>query len=159
MVVPLLLLLVVLTVNFGGLINAWVTVQSTTRAAANYAILSGSSAGLPAQATSGSLQNLINADMSGLPNLSSSLTACVGETNNGQFIPLLEMPAAGACSNYANRPPDGETIAGNSTVQYINVAVDITYNYTSFFTGSSFIGLPLAVLPGSIHQRTVMRMQ
>jgi hypothetical protein len=68
------------------------------------------------------------------------------------------MPA-GACSTYANPPSDGEAIAsGNSTV-YINVAVDITYNYTSFFTGSSFMGLPLTVLPSNVHQRTVMRLE
>ena len=159
MIVPLLLLLVVLTVNFGGLINAWVTVQNATRAAADYAVLTGSSAGLPTQATSGSLMTLINNDMSGLPNLSgSNPTACVRENNNGTYIKLLEMPA-GACSTYANPPSDGEAIAsGNSTV-YINVAVDITYNYTSFFTGSSVMGLPLTVLPSNVHQRTVMRLE
>ena len=161
MIVPLLLLLVVLTANFGGLINAWVTVQNTTRAAADYAVLSGSSAGSPALATKASLQNLISADMSGLPNvvLGSNPTICVRENNNGNTsLKPLEMPA-GVCGNYATPPLDGETIPGNSTVHYITVAVDITYNYTSLFTGSSFMGLPLTVLPNSIHQRTVMRMQ
>jgi Flp pilus assembly protein TadG len=161
MIVPLLLLLVVLTVDFGGLINAWITVQNTTRAAADYAILSGSSAGSPALATSTSLQNLISADMSGLPNvvLGSNPTICVRENNNGNttFKPL-EMPA-GVCGNYATPPVDGETIPGNTNVAYITVAVDITYTYTSFFTGSSFMGLPLTALPNSIHQRAVMRMQ
>src|SRR5690348_8422207 len=52
-VVPLLFLLVVLAMNFGGLIGAWVAVANATRAAADYAILSGDSAGSPTLATTG----------------------------------------------------------------------------------------------------------
>jgi hypothetical protein len=160
MIVPLLLLFVVLTVDFGGLINAWITVQNTTRAAADYAILSGSSAGLPTQATVTSFQNLINADMSGLPNQSSSNpTVCVRQNNNGVLLTLWETPAGACLTLYSPQPLDGEAIASGNSTRYINVAVDITYNYTSFFTGSSFMGLPLTVLPNSIHQHTVMRLQ
>jgi Flp pilus assembly protein TadG len=160
MIVPLLLLFVVLTVDFGGLINAWVTVQNTTRALADYAVLSGSSAGLPAQPTNAALSALITADMSGLPNQSSSNpNVCVQANNNGTYPPpLFEMPS-GACSTYPRPIPDGEQIAPGNSTNYIDVAVDITYNYTSFFTGSSFLGLPLAVLPNSIHQHTLMRVQ
>lgn len=160
MIVPLLLLFVVLTVDFGGLINAWVTVQNTTRALADYAVLSGSSAGLPAQPTLTSWQNLVAADLSGLPNQSSSNpTVCVQENNNGTYpAPLFEMPS-GACSTYPRPLPDGEQIAVGNSTNYIDVAVDITYNYTSFFTGPSFLGLPLTVLPNSIHQHTLMRLQ
>jgi Flp pilus assembly protein TadG len=165
MVVPLLLLLVALTLNFGGLINAWVTVQSTTRAAANYAILSGSSAGLPVQATKDYLTRLIAADMSGLPSVSPANPAGTGgaicvrqKNNNATPVMLLETPG-GACGNYSLPVSDGEPIADTNSTQYINVTVDITYNYTSFFTGNSILGLPLTVLPSNIHQRTVMRLQ
>jgi Flp pilus assembly protein TadG len=162
MIVPLLLLLIVLTVNFGGLINAWVTVQSTTRAAADYAVLSGSSAGLPTQANSTGLQNLIMADMSGLPNvvLGSNPTVCVRQNNNRTLLVLWETPA-GCLNLYSAQPPpmDGEDIASGSSTTYVNVAVDITYTYTSLFTGNSFMGLPLTVLPNTIHQRAVMRIQ
>ena len=64
----------------------------------------------------------------------------------------------GACASYSNPTADGEAVAAGSTVTYPNLAVDVTYTYTSFFTGSTFLGLPLTVLPSSIHRRTEMRM-
>jgi len=156
-VIPLILLLVVLAVNFGGLINVWINVENATRAAADYAVLDNSSAGLPIQANSSKLMALINADLASLPNLAANLTACVQENNNGHYTPLMEMPAAGVCvANYAYPPSDGEAI--NGAYNYANVAVDITYTYTAFFSGPSFMGLPLTILPGSVHQRTVMRL-
>lgn len=156
-VVPILFLLIVLAMNFGGLIDAWITVENATRAAADYAILGGSSAGSPVTATASSLQSLINADMAALPNLSSSNPkACVRENNNGTYTTLLEMPT-GACASYSNPPADTEPVSSGSTVTYANIAVDITYTYNSFFSGSNFMGLPLAVLPSSVHRRAVMR--
>jgi Flp pilus assembly protein TadG len=156
-IVPLLFLLIVLAMNFGGLIGAWVAVANATRAAADYAILGGTSAGSPTQATSSTLQALINADLASLPN-ASSLHACVKENNNGTYTTLLETPS-GACSSYANPPSDGEAINSGSSTQYTNLAVDITYTYTSFFSGNRIFGLPLTVLPSNVHQRAVMRVQ
>jgi Flp pilus assembly protein TadG len=158
-VIPMLFLLIVLAMNFGGLINAWINVENATRAAADYAIMSGDSAGNPTTATSTTLQNLINAEMAALPNLSSSNpNACVRENDNGTFTTLVEMPA-GACSSYANPTSDTEVIVSGSTVTYATVAVDITYTYTSFFSGNSVMGLPLTVLPSTVHRRTVMRIE
>lgn len=156
-IVPMLFLLIVLAMNFGGLIGAWITVANATRAAADYASLGSSSAGSPAQATASTLQALINADMASLPN-ASGLHACVTENNNGTYTTLLETPS-GACSSYANPPSDGEAITSGNPTQYTNVAVDITYTYSSFFSGSTFLGLPMTVLPSTVHQRAVMRVQ
>lgn len=156
-VIPMLFLLIVLAMNFGGLIDAWITVENATRSAADFAILGGASAGTPVTATAASLQALINADMAALPNLSSSNPhACVRQNNNGTYTTLLEMPT-GACSSYSNPPADTEPVSSGSSVTYANIAVDITYTYTSFFSGSSVMGLPLTVLPSSVHRRTVMR--
>lgn len=158
-IIPMIFLLIVLAMNFGGLINAWISVANAARSAADYAILSGSSAGLPTQATSTTLQNLINADLGTLPNLSSSNPhACVRQNNNATYTTILEMPS-GACASYPNPPSDGEDIAAGNTSNYINVAVDITYTYTSFFTSARLFGYPLVSLPTSVHQRAVMRIQ
>jgi len=158
-IVPMLFLLIILAMNFGGLINAWISVANGARAAADYAILSGSSAGLPTQATATSLQNLINADLGSLPNLSSTNpNACVRQNNNGTYTKILEMPT-GACANYSNPPSDGEDIATGSTTNYINYAVDITYTYTLFFTAAKVFNFPLPSIPTSVHQRAVMRLQ
>jgi Flp pilus assembly protein TadG len=158
--VPMLFLIVVLAVNFGGLINAWMSVANAARAAGDYVILSGSSAGLPTQATAASLRSLINADLATLPNLSSSNpNICIRQNDNGPpYAIILEVPS-GACSSYAAPPSDGEDIATGNTTNYINYAVDITYTYSILFSGSRFLSYPLPTIPTAIHQRAVMRLQ
>lgn len=152
-IVPLLFLLIVLAMNFGGLIGAWIAVANATRAAASYAILGSASAAPPGQA--GSLPNLINADLASLPNLSSNLKQVCIQTNTNGTIKTLATAGTG-CTGIANPPLDSEPIPGS---HYTSVAVDITYNYTSFFSGSTLFGLPLTVLPSSVHQRAVMRLE
>jgi len=159
LIVPFVFLLVVLVVNFAGLINAWIGVANAARAAADYAILSGSSAGLPATASSSSLQNLITTDLGAFSNLSSSNpVACVRRNNNGVYTTLMEMPS-GACGRYSNPPSDGESIGGGSATTYANIAVDITYTYAAPFPGSNFLSYALPAMPTSVHQRAVMRIQ
>ena len=154
-IVPMLFLLIVLAMNFGGLIGAWISVANATRAVADYAILGPDSAGTPTVATSTSLSNLLSAELASLPN-ASSVQACVKQNNNGTYTIRLETPS-GACANYSNPPADTEVMVG--TIKYQSVAVDITYTYNSFFSGSRFLGLPLTVLPSTVHQRAVMRIE
>jgi Flp pilus assembly protein TadG len=159
LIAPFVFLLIVLVINFAGLIGAWMVVANATRAAADYAILSGSSAGLPTQATSTSLQNLIDAEMMALPSLSpTNPTVCVRQDNNGTYTIIMEMPS-GACASFSGFPfpSDGENIASGSSTQYINLAVDITYTYAPFMVGSKFLVYFLPNIPTSVHQRAVMR--
>jgi hypothetical protein len=144
--------------NFGGLINAWINVENATRSAADYAIMSADSAGSPTTATTTSLQNLITADLAALPNTGASNPhVCIRENNNASITTLLQSPS-GACASYGNPTSDSEVIVSGSTVTYATIAVDITYTYTSFFSGK-VLGLPLTVLPSSVHRRTVMRIE
>lgn len=164
-VVPMLFLLIAFTMNFGTWVSAWIDVANATRAAADYAILGDGSAGNPVLATygsSGTLAGLVNTDLESLPNLNSSNPqVCIQESNGTKF---LELPtgacgANGACGSSAcAAPTDSEPEFPGSATDYPNVAVDITYTYTSFFSGNRILGLPLTVLPSSIHRRTVMRL-
>lgn len=156
-VIPMLFLLIALAFNFGTWLYGWVAVGNAARAAGDYAMIGGAYAGLPPTATSATLQALVTADLTHLPNRSSSNPqACVRTNDNGTITTLLDMPS-GACANYPNPTADTEPVAAGSTITYPNLAVDVTYTYTSFFTGSTLLGLPLTVLPGSVHRRTVMR--
>jgi hypothetical protein len=161
LIAPFVFLLIVLVINFAGLIGAWMVVANATRAAADYAILSGSSAGLPTQANANpnNLPNLIKAEMAALPGLSSTNpSACVRQDNNGTYTTIMEMPS-GACASFSGFPfpSDGENIASGSSTQYINLAVDITYTYTPFMAGSKFLVYFLPNIPTRVHQRAVMR--
>jgi Flp pilus assembly protein TadG len=156
LIAPFVFLLIVLVIDFAGLIGAWIEVANAARAAADYAILSGSSAGLPTQANAVSLGNLISADLAALPGSSTNTNACLQVNNNGT-ITATTLMGSNACANYSAPPSDGEDIASGNTTQYINVAVDITYTYTPFMVGSRFLGYFLPNIPTSVHQRSVMR--
>ena len=160
-VIPMLFLLIALAFNFGTWLYGWVAVGNAARAAGDYAILSGSSAGLPPTATSSGLQGVINTDLTYLPNVSSSNPgACVRKNNNGTITTLMESPS-GACatanSAYGAPQADPEAKAAGSTLTYPNMTIDITYTFTPFFLGSNVMGLPLTILSTTIHRRTVMR--
>jgi Flp pilus assembly protein TadG len=156
LIAPFVFLLIVLVIDFAGLIGAWMEVANATRAAADYAILSGSSAGLPLQATAGSLQNLITSDLATLPGSSTNTNACLQVNNNGT-ITAATLMGSNACASYSAPPSDGEDIASGTTTQYIDVAVDITYTYTPFMVGAKFLVYFLPNIPTSVHQRAVMR--
>lgn len=160
-VIPMLFLLIALAFNFGTWLYGWVAVGNAARAAGNYAILSGSSAGLPPTATASGLQGLVTTDLTHLPYQSSTNPAvCVEKKNNGAPTTLMESPS-GACatanSTYGAPWGDTEAKAAGSTLTYPNVTIDVTYSYTPFFLGSNILGLPLTILPTTIHRRTVMR--
>ena len=160
-VIPMLFLLIALAFNFGTWLYGWVAVGNAARAAGDYAILSGSSAGLPPTATSSGLQALINTDLTYLPNVSSSNPGlCVRKNNNGTITTLMESPS-GACATangaYGAAVLDPEAKATGSTLTYPSVTIDITYTFTPFFLGGNVLGLPLTILPTTIHRRTVMR--
>jgi hypothetical protein len=149
-VIPMLFLLIALAFNFGTWLYGWVAVGNAARAAGDYAMIGGAYAGLPPTATSATLQALVTTDLTHLPG-SANAKACIRQNDNGVFTTLLDMPS-GACAGYSDPPADPEPAT------YVSVAVDISYPYTSFFTGSNVLGLPLTVLPGAIHRRAVMRM-
>jgi Flp pilus assembly protein TadG len=160
-VIPMLFLLIALSFNFGTWLYGWVAVGNAARAAGDYAILSGSSAGLPPTATTTGLQAVINTDLTHLPNVSGTNPGlCVRKNNNGTVTTLMEAPG-GACATangaYGAAALDPEAKAAGSALTYPSVTIDITYTFTPFFLGGNVLGLPLTILPTTIHRRTVMR--
>ena len=80
LILPLIFLLIVNAVNFGGLFFAWIGVADATRAATNYAILGGASAGSPSTPGSTAIKGLVTT-YSPLPNASSlSINICARTT-------------------------------------------------------------------------------
>lgn len=146
--IPLLFLLIVIAINFGGWLYSWIEVENAARAAANYAILGGSSAGLPPAATGTGLVNLINAELASLPNTTSSNpTISVCKNNNGTVTALT-----GTCPSSPPLDPEAPS--------YVSAIVDISFTYTPLIPTFSFPGLGIGLpgIPATIHRRTVMRM-
>src|SRR5450759_2525745 len=107
LILPLLFLLVVNVVNFGGLFSAWVTVTHATRAAAQYAVTGpaylgyGAVNGMQSTATNAGILKLLtdcttvpHGDLCSLPNRPSiKVTVCTN--NNSSGTPTSQAP--GTC--------------------------------------------------------------
>ena len=145
LLLPLIFLLIVNVVNFGGFFYAWITVANAARAGADYAILGAPSVGSLQAATAGQITSLITQDMSSLPNASSQ-TVNICQNFNGTVTTL-----AGTCSSI---PTDPEPTS------YVLTSVDVTYTYVPFIpAGFQFPNLNIyaTIPPTTIHRRSVMR--
>lgn len=156
LIVPLVFLLIVNALNFGGFIYCWLTVADAVRSAADYAALGSNTAGSPITPSVAALTALVQDATAGLPNYSSSnptVTACI--YNNGTTNTFL---TTSACPTGVTAPPqDPEPIASGTSTTYSSVAVDVTYTFAPFFAGTSFLQYALPSLPTSIHRRMVVR--
>jgi len=145
-VTPILFLLLVLAIDFGGWLYAWVEVANATRAVANYAILGPHSAGAPVTPNAGAITSLVATDLASLPNYSSTNPTIVVCWNNNGTVSSITC----TCSS-PSLDPESST--------FIAVSVDLTYTYTpliaSFNIPAFHITLPS--LPTTIHRRVVMR--
>jgi Flp pilus assembly protein TadG len=148
LVLPIIFLLIVNTVNFGGFFYAWITVANAARAGANYAILGSSSVSGPGASltapTVADITTVIQHDMQGLPNLA-SLSINVCQNKNGTVTTL-----AGTCTSV---PADPEASV------YTLTTVDVTYTYAPFIPVFSFpnLGIYLTIPPTTVYQRAEMR--
>ena len=144
LVMPLLFLLIVNMINFGGFIFAWITVANAARAGAQYAVLNSGSVGGLTAATGTQVNALITQDISSLVHRS-SLAVNICQNNNGTVTAVT-----GTCSGIAADP---------EPTTFILVSVDVTYTYNPLIALFNFPQLGIhATLPSStIHRRTYMR--
>jgi Flp pilus assembly protein TadG len=145
LILPLIFLLIVNTVNFGGFFDAWITVANAARAGADYAIMSGASVGAPQAATAAQINSLITADISSLPN-AASLSVNICQNNNGTITAL-----AGTCTTIPSDP---------EPTSYVLTTIDVTYTYRPFIpVGFQFPNLNVyaTLPPTTVHRRSVMR--
>jgi Flp pilus assembly protein TadG len=147
---PILFLLIVFTINYGGWLYAWAQVGNAGRAIANYAVLGPVSAGVPPTPNAAAITALVTTDLAKLPNYSSTNpTVVVCWNNNGTITSIT-----GTCGTGSSAPA-ADPEAGS----YIAVSVDLTYTYTpiiqTFSIPEFHIGLP--AMPTAIHRRIVMR--
>jgi len=134
---PMLLLLIVNVVNFGGFFYAWITISNAARAGADYAVLNGASVGAMDRLTiptGADIVTMIQNETSSLPN-ASSLTVGVCQNNNGTITDL-----AGSCASTQLDPENPS---------YVLTTVQVAYTYTPFISaGFQFPGLNVyATLP------------
>ena len=140
LIVPLVFLLAVNAVNFGGFLFAWISVANAARAGAQYMVMSSSSPGSPTPATLAQITALVTNDVSSLMNRSSILVAI--------------------CTNKTTGPIGCTSLFDPEAPAYTLATVDVTYTYKPYIPLFSFPKLGIsATLPATtIHRKAVMRM-
>ena len=180
LILPLILLLIVNTVNFGALFYDWITVADGVRSGAQYMVLAGKSVGFPPEANASQVTTVIANDLKSLPNAATNVTIkiCTNNSTTGtaSFNQIQgNVPAvACTCSNTAGGSvtcptnEGGSTNAGNNTdgftdpepTRFVLATVDVSYNYQPLIGLMNFPALHIytTLPPTTIHRTAVMRM-
>ena len=148
---PLLFLLIVNVINFGGMLYAWICVSNAARTGAQYFITGGVVIGGPVVPSTAAVKTLVLNDLHPLPN-SANAQVCVSASNSVTVDCNTGSAPAGA-------PPAADTAEGSPAVTYPMGAVDVTYTYLPFIPLWDFPGLRIhATLPPTvIHRQAAMR--
>ena len=139
--VPLLFLLVINVVNFGGLFFAWIAVTAATRSAAQFVVTGpaylgyGSANGLQDAATNSQILNLLTScpggDLCTMPNLQTVvLNIC---TNKGTAGSPVNQAPFNSCS-VGTDESTGATFADPEPGSSVLTTVNVQYRYCPFVT-------------------------
>jgi Flp pilus assembly protein TadG len=143
LLLPLVFLLIINLVNFGGFFFAWITVANAARAGADYAIMAGASVGGSAlgQPSPSDITNVITKDISSLPNRASlQVKIC---QNDGITAPT------GTCTG----------TLGDPETPYTLMSIDVTYTYVPLLSvGFKAFNVYATIPPTTIHRQAVMRL-
>jgi Flp pilus assembly protein TadG len=151
LLLPLLFLLIVNVINFGGMLYAWITVANAARVGAQYYITGPATVGAPARPSESAVQALVITDLKALPNALAS-QVCVSTSLSGTVSCNTGSAPTGA-------PPAAETAEGTPPITFAVAAVDVTYTYQPFIPLWDFSGLNIhaTLPPTAIHRQAVMR--
>ncbi len=138
LVLPLLFLLILNVVNFGGLFYAFITVTHGTRAAAQYEVTGpaylgyGTAEGLQSVPTAAQIQALLTdcsatprGDLCSLPN-QSNIAVAVCANNSSSGAPIIQAP--GTCLP-PNDPATGTVFTDPEPSTSVVATVEVTYRY------------------------------
>jgi Flp pilus assembly protein TadG len=156
LLLPLIFLLVVNVVNFGGLLFAYITVTNATRSGSSYMTMGPASAGGPVLPSPATVLAIVTADLSSLPNASSA-TVNICSNNSGAF----EAPET--CLSGQADPEPATSVLGSVQVQYTYCPFIPSWDFTALGIHST---LPACTFSGGkitgggtqINRVAVMRM-
>jgi Flp pilus assembly protein TadG len=143
LILPLVFVLIVNAVNFGGFVFAWITVASAARTGANYWILGHASAGARGQPSTTQVSNVITQEVSSLLNRSSLVVK--------------------VCHNFNGTTDCTGTVPSDPEPTHFAIGVvDVTYTYKPLIPTFSFpgVGVSSGFFPTggtNVHRRAVMR--
>ena len=146
LMIPLLLVLVVNAVNFGGFIYGWIGVADGARAGAQYGVLAGASINGPSQTSTANIQTLVTNETSSLPGASSSnpvVKVCTNSTTT-------DIAPSASCPSGLKADPEAP--------EYVSLGIDVTYTYPPFVPALSYPLFGIILPSTTIRRHTLMRM-
>jgi Flp pilus assembly protein TadG len=171
LILPLLFLLIVNVVNYGGLIYAWIVVAHAGRSAAQYTVTGpaylgyGSSGGLQALATNASIKTLLTTcpggDMCSLPNLqTSNVAVSVCTNNNGvsELPPSDTPPTTGCLSPTGFTDPETTSVIATIDVKYHYCPLIPFWDFPALHIHSTMPACTGATGGWWVHRTAAMRM-
>ncbi len=151
LILPLLFLLIVNVINFGGFLYAWIVVSNAARTGAQYMSMAGAMIHAPVPPSRAAVQTLVTNDLSALPNRASA-QVCVSQSTS-VTVSCTSGPAP------AGAPPPADTPEGTPAITYVIGAVDVSYTYQPFIPLWDFsaLGIHATLPPTTIHRQARMR--
>jgi Flp pilus assembly protein TadG len=153
LILPLLFLLIVNVVNFGGFFYSWITVSNSARTGAQYLVIGGAMYSAPTAPTFARVQSFVLADLNALPNSASAqVTVCSRNPSSSAAVASVTCVGPGTFAP----PVDSNTEAGS----FVIGSVDVVYTYQPFIPLWDFprIGIHATLPPTRIHRQAAMRM-
>ena len=142
---PMLFLLIVNVVNFGGMMHAWIAVSHAARIGGQYLMMGAVTEGGSSPPSLSAVATLVGLDLKGLPNsTSATIVVCKKNTNNSTPVTCND-------GSTPTLPSDPESSS------YTLGSVDVTYTFTPYVSLWSAFGVNLTTPPTSIHRQCVMR--
>ena len=135
LVLPLLFLLIVNVVNYGGLLYAYITVANASRSGASYMSMGNSSAYGPDVPTVSQIQGVVHADMASLPRGTTAPVAVCGIQLDGTTKWISSYPATYATCTMPSSPPTGSTFTDPQSSSDMIGTVQVQYRYCPFVKG------------------------
>jgi Flp pilus assembly protein TadG len=151
LVLPLLFLLIVNVINFGGMLYAWISVSNAARLGVQYYITGSATIGAPSRPAVGTIQSLVINDLSSLPN-SGTAQVCVSTSQSATV-------SCNTGTAPSSAPPAAESAEGAPAITFAVAAVDVKYTYLPFIPLWEFPNLNIhaTLPPTTIHRQAIMR--
>ena len=154
LILPLLFLLIVNVINFGGMLYTWITLSNSARAGAEVMVVGGAYLTGPAAPDQATVQTFTLNDLHPLPNSpTAKVTVCSRNPSSSALAASVTCtgPQAGTVS------PPIDTSA--EAIHYVMGSVDVEYIYTPFIPLWDFpkLGIHATLTPTKIHRQAAMR--
>ena len=156
LVAPLLLLVIINVLNFGGFFYTWISIANAARAAGDYMVMGDKTVGAPKPPDAGQVRNLVLDELAALPNSNTVVVRICSRTPSNNATVGCSVGAVGDFPN----PPAEDVATRPEAYLYVTTWVDVKYVYAPFVPLFSFPGMGIyaTLPPTTVHRQVVMRM-